>query len=126
MRLPETDGGHVEVGVVSRFECPWARHIDCYSNCSTRKCFDECLRASAISVDKLEKTQTSLSYPDSHDTKEKFDLWSTFKLEMKVQTDDGENGENDVKDLEEFIKGMSGNRACLNGDDDESSGGLYS
>ena len=99
MRLPETDGGHVEVGVVSRFECPWARHIDCYSNCSTRKCFDECLRASAISVD---------------------------KLEMKVQTDDGENGENDVKDLEEFIKGMSGNRACLNGDDDESSGGLYS
>ena len=124
MGLPETDGWHVEVCVVSRFEGPWARHVDSDSDGSTRKCFDECSRAHAISVQNLEDSKTSLQDPDSNNTEEELDLWCRLKLEMHSEANDGGGCKEDVDDLEGLIESMTEDGAGLNADDHESRSSL--
>ena len=126
MRRPESNGGHVDVCVLSWLESPWSRHLDGNSAGISWKGFNQGLAASLaeVAVHDSESPYGALGYPDSNSSVKKGNLRKVGELEMVVDGDDYQNYQCDVQILERLVERMPDNRTGLDGDGDQSDSAL--
>lgn len=130
MRLPVADGGHVEIGMLSRGGVPWASQSHGQSDGISRQGFDNGsgARTSNVRANDTPNTIGAVKTPESnHGINVAEPLEQTRGCgQVIVQSHDGGGGCKDVESLEDLIKGMAKRTGGLDAEEDKGACGLGS
>lgn len=123
MGLPVADGGHVEIGMLSRGGVPWASQSHGQSDGISREGFDNGsgARTSNVGANDTPNTIGAVETPESdHGINVAEPLEQTGGCgQVIVQSHNGGGGSEDVESLEDLIKGMAKRTGGLDAEEDK-------
>lgn len=119
--LRAADGGEVKVGVLARGESPRACHGAGYTASVAGEGLDDGLGSAGTKVAVRETNEAggAVKGPQSDDGVHVIELDEHLHLAMVPHTNDGGDGTEDVKNLEDLVPGVSQNGVGLDVEEDE-------
>lgn len=119
--LCAANGGKVKVGVLARGKGPRACHGAGHTASVAGEGLDDGLGSAGTKVAVCEANEAggAVKGPQSDDGVHVVELDEHLHLAMVPHTNDGRDGTEDVKDLEDLVPGMSQNGVCLDVEEDE-------
>lgn len=121
VRLSAADGGKVKVGVLAGSKGPRARHGAGHTASVAGQGLDDSLSSAGaeVAIGEADETGGTVKSPQSDDGVHVVELDELLHLAMVPDTNNGCNGTENVKDLEDLVPGMTQNGVGLDVEKDE-------